>query len=124
MPGKATVTTKQPEVGVAEVEGATLAPQAEVVVNVGTLWHLKCPEWIAVVILALFGLKIAEANVILALWLIRMNVKNYVKVYTDRKARQGMFALLQAETEIFVQTGNAFQTNQNQAKFSSSFNTF
>ena len=123
MSGKATVTMKQPEVGAAEAEGATPAPQAEVVVNVGTLWHLKCPEWIAVVILALFGLKIAEANVILALWLIQMNEKNCVKVYTDRKARQGMFALLQAETEIFVQTGNVSRINQNQAKFSNSFNT-
>ena len=37
MPGKATVTTKQPEVGAAEAEGVTLAPQAEVVVNVGIL---------------------------------------------------------------------------------------
>ena len=124
MPGKATVTTKQPEVAAAEAEEAILAPQAEVVVNVGTLWHLKCPEWIVVVILALFGLKIVEANVILALWLIRMNGKNYVKVYTDRKARQGMFALPPPETEIFVRTGNAFLTNQNQAKFSSLFNTF
>ena len=124
MSGKATVTMKQPEVGAAEAEGATLAPQAEVVVNVGILWLSKCPEWIAVVILALFGLKIAEANVILALWRIQMNAKSYVKVYMDRKARQEMFALLQAETEIFVQTGNASQTNQNQAKFSSSFNPF
>ena len=123
MSGKATVTMKQPEVGAAEAEGVTLAPQAEVVVNVGILWLSKCPEWIAVVILALFGLKIAEANVILALWLIQMNEKNCVKVYTDRKARQGMFALLQAETEIFVQTGNVSRINQNQAKFSNSFNT-
>ena len=123
MSGKATVTMKQPEVGAAEAEGVTLAPQAEVVVNVGILWLSKCPEWIAVVILALFGLKIAEANVILALWRIQMNKKNYVKVYMDRKARQGMFALLQAETEIFVQTGNASRINQNQAKFSNSFNT-
>ena len=123
MSGKATVTMKQPEVGAAEAEGVTLAPQAEVVVNVGILWLSKCPEWIAVVILALFGLKIAEANVILALWLIQMNEKNCVKVYTDQKARQGMFALLQAETEIFVQTGNVSRINQNQAKFSNSFNT-